>query len=570
MAGTCAVIPVYNHHAALPAVVARLTAAGLYCFLIDDGSDAQTREVLGSLHGPEKGVEVHRLPTNRGKGAAVLAGIRLAEQAGFTHAVQVDADGQHDLDRLDALLAESRRHPEALVSGRPVYDESVPRARLYGRYATHVWVWIETLSLSIRDSMCGFRVYPIEATLATAEREHVGLRMDFDTEIMVRLYWAGTECRFVDTRVHYPADGLSHFKFFADNARITLMHTRLVLGMLARLGTLLRRRYARRHWSGIRERGSLLGMRSLTLAYRLLGRRLCRLVLWPVAFYFYLFNGVARHASAQFRALAHPLARDGARIDTAPGHRNGLRHFHHFAAATLDKFIAWRDPRRIPVRFDRLEQLKTTVARGRGLLLISAHLGNLELARALTQELPEVTVNALVYTEHAQKFTRLLDEASDDYRLRLQHVQEIGPDTAMQLRERIEAGEIVVIVGDRTPVADHSPITEAPFLGRTAPFAVGPYVLGHILECPVYLFFCVAEEPGYTLYLEPFAERIRLPRAARGAHLRSLAEQYAARLAAYALRYPLQWFNFYDFWSAPHNPPAATSPERQQHEHATH
>lgn len=564
----CAVIPVYNHHQALPAVIEQLRAAGLYCLLIDDGSGAETRAALDALDNPAAGVEVQRLARNSGKGAAVLAGLRLAEHAGFTHAVQVDADGQHDLQRLEVLLEDARTHPDALISARPVYDRSVPKSRLYGRYATHVWVWVETLSRRIPDSMCGFRIYPLQSTLSVAAATRLGRRMDFDTEIMVRLYWAGTDCRFIPARVHYPEDGISHFRLLRDNLRISAMHTRLVFGMLPRIPALLRRRRRDRHWSRTRERGSRAGMQLVLTVYRLLGRRVCRSLLWPIAGYFYLANRKARAASEQFRARVRAANASCPQADIRPGWRTGIRHFHSFAAAALDKFIAWRDPQRIAVQFDRLPALRDSLNSGRGALLLGAHLGNLELARALSQELPGVTVNALVYSEHARKFQDVMEQANANYGLRLHHVQQIGPDTAMALRQRIDAGEVVVIVGDRTPVAEHSPVTHADFLGQPAPFAVGPYILAHILECPVYLFFCMAEDDGYRLYLEPFAERVRLPRRERETRVREFASHYAERLEAFALRYPLQWFNFYDFWNDRQSMPTEVIHREPSHDSA--
>lgn len=163
----CAVVPVYNHYAALPAVVTALREHGLPVLLIDDGSNAITRRVLAAL-ATQSGVECLRLETNQGKGAAVMAGIARAGREGFTHALQVDADGQHDLADVPRLLALAREYPGHLVSGRPQFDDSVPPGRFYGRYLTHVMVWLETLSLSLRDSMCGFRVYPIAPCLAVA------------------------------------------------------------------------------------------------------------------------------------------------------------------------------------------------------------------------------------------------------------------------------------------------------------------------------------------------------------------------------------------------------------------
>lgn len=239
-----AVVPVYNHHARLGAVVAALREHGLPVLLVNDGSDDATRAVIDSLATAE-GVHSLHLPTNGGKGAAVLAGIVHAGAEGGTHALQVDADGQHDLADVPRLLALAAEQPGALVSGCPQYDDSVPPVRFYGRYLTHVMVWLETCSLSLRDSMCGFRVYPVAPVLALSRRVRIGRRMDFDTDIMVRLYWAGTPGVFVPTRVRYPEDGVSHFRMVRDNLRMIWLHARLVAGMLPRLPRLVLRRRKR-------------------------------------------------------------------------------------------------------------------------------------------------------------------------------------------------------------------------------------------------------------------------------------------------------------------------------------
>src|SRR5690625_177808 len=174
----CAVIPVYNHHLQLPTVVDQLRHYDLPVFLVDDGSDRQTREALAVLAAHD-GVECVTLPTNQGKGKAVMAGIAHVHALGFTHALQVDADGQHDLADTPEFLAQARNNPDCLVSGLPQYDDSIPPIRYYGRYLTHTLVWLETLSLSLRDSMCGFRVYPVAASLQVARSTRIGARMDF-------------------------------------------------------------------------------------------------------------------------------------------------------------------------------------------------------------------------------------------------------------------------------------------------------------------------------------------------------------------------------------------------------
>jgi glycosyltransferase involved in cell wall biosynthesis len=236
-------IPVYNHEHAIGPTLDAVLEHDCAVLLVDDGSDESCARVLVELQARHADrVELLRLPQNGGKGAAVKAGLRALLAAGYSHALQVDADGQHDIGDMPRLLQAARRHPHSLVSGYPEFDADVPRMRFYCRYLTHVWVWINTLSLDIRDSMCGFRVYPLAAVVAMLEQEPCGDYMDFDIQVMVRWHWRGGAVIGLPTRVRYPLDGVSHFDVLRDNLRITRMHTRLFFGMLLRLPVILGRR----------------------------------------------------------------------------------------------------------------------------------------------------------------------------------------------------------------------------------------------------------------------------------------------------------------------------------------
>ncbi len=237
------VIPVFDHEHAIAAMVEGVLKAGVPCLLVDDGSGepcARELDRLSTLHAPRVGLL--RLPVNQGKGGAVLAGFREAGRQGYSHVLQIDADGQHDPADIPRFLADAQAHPAEVICGVPLYDASVPKGRLYGRYLTHVWVWINTLSFAIRDSMCGFRVYPLPPVLRLIDEETIGRRMDFDVEVLVRLFWRNIAVRNLPTRVTYPLDGVSHFDVWRDNVRISRMHTRLFFGMLRRLPRLLTRR----------------------------------------------------------------------------------------------------------------------------------------------------------------------------------------------------------------------------------------------------------------------------------------------------------------------------------------
>jgi glycosyltransferase involved in cell wall biosynthesis len=237
----CAIIPVFDHEHAVARVVAAVRAAGLPCLLVDDGSGPACARELDRLAANLQYTRLLRLPVNGGKGAAMLAGFTAAWQLGYSHALQIDADGQHALRDISTFIEEARRHPQALICGQPVFDRSIPKARHYGRYLTHSLVWLNTLSFSIPDSLCGFRVYPLPPVVSLMAEEYIGRRMDFDVEIIVRLYWRGVPMRWLPTAVTYPLDGVSHFRMLRDNARMVALQMRLFGGMLQRLPQLLRR-----------------------------------------------------------------------------------------------------------------------------------------------------------------------------------------------------------------------------------------------------------------------------------------------------------------------------------------
>ena len=556
----CIIVPCYNHGTTLIDMVARLSVHALPIFIVDDGSDSATAKILQDLAEREPCVRLFQLPENRGKGAAVMHGMREAHAGGFSHALQIDADNQHDCADVARFLAAGQASPTAVICGQPVYDESVPRSRLYGRYFTHIWVWIETLSFAIGDSMCGYRLYPLAAVIALIDRVNIAERMSFDIEILVRLSWQGVPIRNLRTRVTYPANGLSHFDLLRDNLRISATHTKLVFGMLWRLPWLLFRRFVPKpagtaagaadttHWSGMAERGSAWGIGVAAAAYRLLGRRMTLFILLPVVSYFFVTGRQARAASRVYlQRLAEHNA--GNRTLPAPTLINQFRHFLAFTEASLDKLAAWHgDIERQQLDFPNESAYEDIARSGRGALFIGAHLGNLEITRALAVAGGIARVNAVVYTRHARRFASLLAGASHEFGVNLLEVEDFSVDTAIALRDKIAHGELLVIVGDRTPPADNGRVVHADFLGHSAPFAQGPFVLAHLLECPVYLFFCLKQGGRYHVHLEHFAERVILPRRGRESALADHVQRYASRLEHHCRLAPLQWFNFFDFW----------------------
>ena len=235
----CFIIPVYNHPHYLQALVQHLHTFQLPIIMVNDGSDQECTALLRQIAAEYAQVDLVEHEVNQGKGQAVITGLLHAEKNGFSHALQLDADGQHDWQDIPHFLEASQQHPQAMVIGQPIFDASVPKKRLNGRYATHIWVWINSLSLEIKDSMCGFRVYPLASTVHILKTAKFQPRMGFDSEILVRLKWENVSFVNVPTRVVYPENGISHFNVWRDNLGLSKAHSRLFAGMLIRLPKLI-------------------------------------------------------------------------------------------------------------------------------------------------------------------------------------------------------------------------------------------------------------------------------------------------------------------------------------------
>jgi glycosyltransferase involved in cell wall biosynthesis len=231
------VIPSYNTGPRLAGVVAEALRSWRPVLVVVDGSTDGSDRPLRELASGEPGLSVLVLPKNSGKGAAVLAGLAAARDRGFSHALVMDADGQHPAAGIAQFMECSRRHPAAMILGRPVFGPDVPLARLYGRKLSIGAVRLETLGAGIADPLYGFRVYPIQPLLDVLGPRSGGRRYDFDTEAAVRLFWAGVEPINLPSPVRYftsAEGGVSHFHYIRDNVTLVLMHTRLVLELAFR------------------------------------------------------------------------------------------------------------------------------------------------------------------------------------------------------------------------------------------------------------------------------------------------------------------------------------------------
>lgn len=305
------------------------------------------------------------------------------------------------------------------------------------------------------------------------------------------------------------------------------------------------------HWAETKERGNYLGILFVLRAYKYGGRFIMRLVLAPVIAYFFLTGRKARQASMQYLQRLHASSGESSPFKQPPTWRHSLQHFWQFGLSALEKTDAWIGK----VSNHAIQNCGTTLFQDledspRGGVLIGSHLGNLEVARAIASRTYKKRMNVLVFTQHAQSFNRALRELNADVTVDLIQVTEIDIALTLMLRERVDQGEFVVIVGDRISVTHPEQSIQYPFLGHPAAFPIGPWVLASVLECPVYSLFVLHDtaQSNYHLYLDWMTDQLVLPRKQRQQALQVIMAQYTSKLEQLCQRYPYQWFNFFDFW----------------------
>ena len=223
----CIIIPVYRHGRACAQVVEDIKGYNIPIILVDDGNEEETKSYLRQIKEKNPQVQIVELKKNSGKGKAFKAGVIFAYKAGYTHALQIDADGQHDSSRIPFFIEKSREEPEKMICGYPQYDESAPEHRKNAHKFANTWCAIVTWSNKIKDSLCGFRVYPLKESYDFVTKSIFDSRMGFDVEILVRLMWRGVDVEFYPVKVTYPSDGISNFHAFRDNVRISGVFSKL-------------------------------------------------------------------------------------------------------------------------------------------------------------------------------------------------------------------------------------------------------------------------------------------------------------------------------------------------------
>lgn len=443
----CAIVPCYELHAnCLEKTLVRISQFLPKIIVIDDGSSTENAQKIKTL--TEKFHATLIVNTsNGGKGAAITLGLLKASELNFTHAIQIDSDGQHDIEAVTTLIQLARENPTTLISGRPVYDETVPMGRKLGRYLTHIWVWIETLSLDIVDSMCGFRAYPLESTVKILKRVNIGKRMDFDPEIMVRYYWAYGKVKFFPLRVIYPENGQSYFQLFDDNWLITKMHTKLFFGMLWRFPKLIIRKLSPKKWNQSEEKGTVAFIKFSLWFHKKLGDRASEVLLAIISFYYSLFAVGARKSSVRYRDIYYNYCE---RQNIAPKKFSPFTHIKAFAKMFLDKLSVWQGSIEFN-QFDpaELEKFRELYDTNKGALFISSHYGNLEVLRALGKLNKNIKFNALIYTKNSKKLFNILRKIDPEVEKSIIPIQDFGPEVGALLSNKVQQGEWVFCMGGK-------------------------------------------------------------------------------------------------------------------------
>lgn len=231
-------MPTYNTGGArLAAVVREVLGHWPQVLVVIDGSTDDSAAALAEIAREAPGLSVLSLPANRGKGAAVLAGAEVARRRGCTHALVMDADGQHPAASIPGFMAASQAQSAAMVLGQPLFPPNIPRERLHGRKLSVGLVRFEAWGPWLGDPLFGFRVYPLAPLLEVLGPRRGGRRYDFDTEAVVRLFWAGVPPYLLPAPVRYfsrAEGGVSHFHYLRDNATLVWLHTRLITELICR------------------------------------------------------------------------------------------------------------------------------------------------------------------------------------------------------------------------------------------------------------------------------------------------------------------------------------------------
>lgn len=557
-------VPFYNHPQNIKALIAALKTYKLPVIVVDDGSDEESKQILVELERTE-GILLLTREQNGGKGIAMKDGFKFASERGFSHVLQIDADFQHDAALIGEFLRQSEAHPQSIVCANPIYGEDAPKSRVYGRKITNFWVAINTLSLGVKDAMCGFRVYPLEQLKKAAAKSKTN-RMEFDIEILVNAVRQGIDVRWIDTCVRYEKGGVSHFKMLRDNALISLMHTKcffslpkFALGKIwracglnssekngtnAQISVESQENAEQNLWWKKQERGGAFFLRLSLFLVQILPEFALKFIVKIVVWFYYIFSKNERENIAEFRRNLSEFAGAQTLKKTSV-----FSHFEAFGGAICDKFRVWKGKiKDDELEIIDLERIKSElIGAQKGQILLTAHLGNVEICKALGARVEGFRMVILTYDENSRKFNEVLREISKNGgSVRMMAVNKLDVAAMLELKNIVESGEHIGIMGDRTPLGGDK-AARVKFLGKEASFNYGPYLIAGILGVKISSLWCQNIGGKFRIELVPLASAVKLGRD-KAAAARQYLQIYVRELENRCKQTPAQWFNFFDFW----------------------
>lgn len=299
-------------------------------------------------------------------------------------------------------------------------------------------------------------------------------------------------------------------------------------------------------WNEIKERGGMTSLSLMLVFYRLGGRWLCRVLMYFIILWYWLFATVARQASLQYLTRLHHFAGSHSPFLHTPSLAQSYQHFMQFGECILDKIEGWLG--KIPEQQLVLhghEHFREHYQKGA--VIVVSHFGNIELLRAIKSEHPQ-KINVLVYQKHATKFNRFLKKLNDHADVNLVSVDELGVETALILQEKLDQGEWVIVAADRVPVQSGR-VQPISFLGKEANWPQGAWILASLLKVPVLAVFCYRVADQFEVHIHTIAEQLNFPRRTRMQAIQNITRQYVSLLEQHCIRAPYQWFNFYNFWN---------------------
>ncbi len=540
-------IPTKDNIGSIADIVRRARAHGLPVYVVDDGSTDGSGAVARAA-----GAEVITHPVNRGKGAALLTGMRAMARVGHSHAICLDADGQHDPADIPAFAAAVAGEPVAIFAG--LRDLSTaPEISRFGRRFSNFWIRVET-GWKVADSQCGFRAYPIAPVL---ELGLGGGRYELEVEVLTRAVWAGIPVRDLPCQVYYPppSERVTSFRPLLDNARISLMNALLVVERLLWPPRWILRMRAAEAWSG-RSRGTSLGWRFILASLRIAGPRVAHALATGLAAWYVVFAPSARAGLETYRARILP-------------HRTRLGAsfaiFRNFAHALIDRLtFVLRGPSAFAYIREGEEHLVGAFTGRQGAILMSAHVGNVEVAAGpVGNATGKETGNAarikqlsiLRFEAEGDHGRAVIQAMPDAWRPQIIAVNQTEGFSTLSVLRALREGAVVAMMGDRL-LGDRT--VSVDFLGAPCLLPAGPWLLAALARVPVIVVGAFKEGDTYRVIALPPMTCTFDRSQPRDVQIRAWAQHYADAVAGFVRRYPTQFYNFHDVWAAQ---PPETAPQ---------